>query len=267
LDVGEACGKDADPPPSTPREPGAGIAATRRLFNETASAYDRFNRIFSFGSGAWYRRRCLRRAGLRPGMRVLDVAIGTGLVAREAARLAGSQGRIIGIDLSEAMLEEARPLGIPLIQGAAEALPFADSSIDFLTVGYALRHIPDLPRMLDEFRRVLRPDGTLLILELRRPRYGLTRRIVAQHFRRLVPLLCANATDSDRLRRLMDYHWQTVEENMSPDEVVDTLRDAGFTGIRREIYFDLFCSYAAQSGGEASRPAAAATACSPRSGR
>ena len=60
----------------------------RALFDATAADYDRANQVLSLGSGAWYRRQALRRAGLRPGMDVLDVAIGTGLLAREAARLA-----------------------------------------------------------------------------------------------------------------------------------------------------------------------------------
>jgi demethylmenaquinone methyltransferase / 2-methoxy-6-polyprenyl-1,4-benzoquinol methylase len=113
------------------------------------------------------------------------------------------------------MLAEARrKLGILLIQGAAEALPVADASIDFLTLGYALRHIPDLTRALREFRRVLRPGGTLLILELRRPRYAVTRSVVAQHFSKLVPLFCRWVTGASETRRLMEYHWETIEQSL-----------------------------------------------------
>jgi len=220
---------------------------TRELFNETAPVYDRVNQFFSFGSGAWYRRRCLRRAGLRPGMRVLDVAVGTGLVAREAVTLMRSSSEIIGVDVSEAMLAEARrKLGILLIQGAAEALPVADASIDFLTLGYALRHIPDLTRALREFWRVLRPGGTLLILELRRPRYAVTRSVVAQHFSKLVPLFCRWVTGASETRRLMEYHWETIEQSLPPETVMERLERGGFMTPRRESYFDLFCSYSAR---------------------
>jgi demethylmenaquinone methyltransferase/2-methoxy-6-polyprenyl-1,4-benzoquinol methylase len=80
----------------------------RDLFNSTAPDYDRVERLLAFGSGSWYRRHALRRAGLRPGMRVLDVAMGTGLVAREAMTLAGGPDRVIGLDPSIGMVTEAR---------------------------------------------------------------------------------------------------------------------------------------------------------------
>lgn len=220
--------------------------STRSLFNDTAQAYDRFNHIFSLGWGAWYRRRCLRRAGLRPGMRVLDVAVGTGLVAREAVRLTAEPRNVVGVDISEGMLDRARPLGIQLVQGAAEALPIATGSVDFLTLGYALRHIADPAPVLAEFERVLHPDGTLLLIELRRPRHALTRALIAQHFRRIVPLLCTERAHRDRIRTLMEYHWETVERNPAPDAIGRTLAAAGFADIRVEIYFDLFCSFTAR---------------------
>src|ERR1700758_653212 len=104
-------------------------AFVRGLFNDTAPHYDTVNRIFSLGSGGWYRRRCLLRAGLKPGQRVLDVAIGTGLLAGAATRIVGPSGAVFGLDLSEAMLAEARrKLDIPLIQGLADSLPLADGT-------------------------------------------------------------------------------------------------------------------------------------------
>ena len=81
-------------------------AFVRLLFNRVAGEYDEVNAIFSLGSGRWYRRQTLRRAGLRTGMRVLDVATGTGLVAREARSLAGATGGVVGLDLSESMLAD-----------------------------------------------------------------------------------------------------------------------------------------------------------------
>jgi demethylmenaquinone methyltransferase / 2-methoxy-6-polyprenyl-1,4-benzoquinol methylase len=223
---------------------------TRGLFNDIAPVYDRVNQLFSLGCGAWYRRRCLRRAGLRPGMRVLDVAVGTGLLAREAVALTRSHAEIIGIDVSEAMLAEARrKLAILLIQGAAEELPLADASIDFLTLGYALRHIPDLALVLREFRRVLRPEGILLILELRRPRHAVARRIVAHHFSQIVPLLCGRTTAVPETRLVMEYHWDTIEKSLPPAAVIEHLECGAFRAIRHESYFDLFCSYSARKQG------------------
>ncbi len=111
-------------------------AFVRELFNKTAPQYDRINQLFLFNSGAWYRGRALRRAGLGPGMRVLDLATGTGLVAREAAAITGGAANVIGLDMSEGMLAEARRrLDNPLVQGGMEHLPLADESVDFISMG------------------------------------------------------------------------------------------------------------------------------------
>src|SRR5262249_34015790 len=139
-------------------------------FDAAARHYDRVGRGLHFGSGPWYRRRALQRAGLRPGMKILDVATGTGLLAREAVRLVAEPSNVVGIDPSTAMLREARKaLAIPLARGAAEALPFRSDVFDMLTMGYAIAHVADLETGLRESLRVLKPGGRLVLLELARP--------------------------------------------------------------------------------------------------
>ena len=116
-----------------------------RLFDQAAGQYDRLEWLISLGAGRWYRRQALGRAGLRAGMNVLDVAVGTGLLAREALRIVGKEGRVVGIDPSMGMLSQARrSLPIPLVCGRAEDLPLAPESFDFVCMGYALRHVSDL---------------------------------------------------------------------------------------------------------------------------
>lgn len=216
----------------------------RTLFNETAPYYDGINRLFSLGSGAWYRRRCLRRAGLRRGCRVIDVAVGTGLLAREAALLTGSPRQVVGVDLSEAMLAIARQkLGLPLVQGAAECLPFADESADFVTMGYALRHVSDLVVAFREFHRVLRPGGTVLLLEIGNPTRRLNRALASTYLGRVVPFLCRWTSGQSRTRLLMRYHWHTIEHCVPPDIILRAMRDSGFRDIRCETDLDLFRSY------------------------
>ena len=117
----------------------------RGIFDRTAGDYDRVERVLGLGSGSWYRRQALRRAGLRTGMTVLDVGTGTGLVAREAATLVGDATRVTGVDPSSGMVGHARvPAGVRLLAGSAEAIPAADGTADFLSMGYALRHISNL---------------------------------------------------------------------------------------------------------------------------
>src|SRR4029078_13386927 len=96
-----------------------------RLFDHSAADYDRINRWMSFGSGEGYRKDTLRRAGLRPGMRVLDVATGTGPVARAEVETVGRHG-VIALDPSMGMLLQARgAVGVPVVRALGEALPFA----------------------------------------------------------------------------------------------------------------------------------------------
>jgi demethylmenaquinone methyltransferase / 2-methoxy-6-polyprenyl-1,4-benzoquinol methylase len=110
----------------------------RRLFDNTACYYDRISSALSFGSCKAYRKMALRRAGLKPGMRLLDVATGTGLVAGAALALGLKPNDIVGLDPSIGMLRENQKLRpVPLVQARGERLPFADGSFDFISMGYA----------------------------------------------------------------------------------------------------------------------------------
>jgi demethylmenaquinone methyltransferase / 2-methoxy-6-polyprenyl-1,4-benzoquinol methylase len=223
---------------------GAGLPYVRGLFNSTAPHYDAMNRLFSLGSGAWYRRRSLLRAGLRPGFRVVDVAVGTGLLAQEAVAITGDRRRVIGVDLSEGMLAIARhKLAIPLVQGAAEALPLADEVADFVTMGYALRHVADLGAALREFGRILRRGGTLLLLEISRPNGRLGRAVASTYIGRVVPLLSRWTTGDAEAERLMRYHWRTIEQCALPETVLAAMAESGFGEVRCTTELDLFRSY------------------------
>ena len=202
----------------------------RTLFNRTAADYDLTTRMMSFGCGGLYRQGALSRAGLRAGARVLDVAVGTGQVAREAIRICGSQGQVIGIDRSENMLAVARrSLGITVIQGEAENLPLADASVDFVSMGYALRHVSCLRLAFEEFNRVLRPGGRLLILEFGQPSSAAGRALARLYLSRIVPALCRPLTASDRAGELYRYCWDTIQSCVPAPIIISALADAGFT--------------------------------------
>jgi demethylmenaquinone methyltransferase/2-methoxy-6-polyprenyl-1,4-benzoquinol methylase len=225
--------------------PGRRSAAVRDMFNRTAWHYDSANRIFSLGSGAIYRRLCLRWAGLRPGMRVLDVAVGTGLLARQIVAITRDKQAIIGVDVSEAMLAIAQSkLGIPLIQAAAEALPLPTASVDFVAMGYALRHIADLQATLAEALRVLRPGGTIVLLEISAPRKKFNRALAAAYIGHIVPLFSLLTTRDQRARALMRYHWDTILNYMQPEAVMAAISASGFTAVKRWSELDLFHCYA-----------------------
>ena len=105
----------------------------REMFDRTATDYDRIEKSLGLRSGSWYRRQALGRAGLAAGMRVLDVATGTGLVAREAAKITGDSKHVIGIDPSVGMLANgSQSLHIRGVRGVGESLTISDDSFYFM---------------------------------------------------------------------------------------------------------------------------------------
>ncbi len=219
----------------------------RRLFDDTAAHYDRINAVFSLGTGAWYRRQAMQRAGLRPGMQVLDVACGTGLVTREAARIVGETGRVMGLDPSAGMLAEARrQLGLNFVQGRAEHLPLPDASLDFISMGYALRHVADLAAPFAEYHRVLRPGGTVLLLEIGRPDGRVAHALAKAYLGTVVPALCRLAAPRARSGMLMQYYWDTIEACVPAETILHHLRGAGFAQVECETTLGMFRSYIAR---------------------
>lgn len=208
----------------------------RAIFDSTAPDYDRIEKLLSLGSGPWYRHQALRRAGLLPGMRVLDVGIGTGLMAREAALITGDARLVSGVDPSAGMMASAKlPPGIALLEGRAEALPVADAGFDFLSMGYALRHIGDFTAACREFHRVLKPGGRICLLEITRPEGRLGRLMLKAYMKGLVPLFAAMIGKRRETARLWRYYWDTIESCVPPASILATLEAAGFVGVRRHI--------------------------------
>ncbi|MDE3097119.1 MAG: class I SAM-dependent methyltransferase [Chloroflexota bacterium] len=137
------------------------------LFEPLGPTYERASKLLSLGLEAGWRRRLVERAAARETDRYLDVATGTGLVAR-ALRRGGC--RVVGVDLTPAMVGAAdRSDGIAFVLGRAERLPFADASFDGLTVTYLLRYVDDPVATMREIARVVRPGGHIAMLEFDRP--------------------------------------------------------------------------------------------------
>ena len=216
----------------------------RGLFDRTAGDYDRVERVMALGTGAWYRREALTRAGLLPGMTVLDVAAGTGMVAREALKLVGDGGRVIGLEPSEGMLSQlVSGLRIPVVRGTGERLPVANASFDFVSMGYALRHLSDISLALREFYRVLKPGGVVCLLEITAPRGKIARGVMRAYLRGVVPCLTrltARHADSPLLWR---YYWDTIDACVPPERVLEAMRAAGFTDVKRNVELGLFSEY------------------------
>jgi demethylmenaquinone methyltransferase/2-methoxy-6-polyprenyl-1,4-benzoquinol methylase len=215
-----------------------------RLFDEGAGDYERVERLMALGSGSWYRRQTLLRAGLAAGMRVLDVATGTGLVAREAARIVGDGRRVVGIDPSAAMLAEGRRIpGAQGVIGRAEHLPLASSSFDFLSMGFALRHVSDLAGTFAEFLRVLRPGGTVCLLEITPPRGRIGLALLKWYIRGIIPALSRMTNRHVNPQAMWEYYWDTIESCVRPECIVQAMADAGFTNVNHHREVAIFSEY------------------------
>lgn len=217
-----------------------------RLFDRGAPHYDTIVEWGFLHSGPSYRRRTLRQHGLKPGDRLLDVACGTGLLSAAAARVLGRADGITCLDPSAGMLDEARrKLPATFVQGRAEALPFPDASFDFVTMGNALRHVIALETAFREFRRVLKPGGKLLILEVTKPTGPVGGFLFRMHFGRVYPSLALLFTRSRAARDMMVYYWETMDACVPPESVLSALRAAGLEQVRRKRILGLFSEYSA----------------------
>lgn len=166
----------------------------REMFGRLAPAYDRFNLFSSLGLDAWWRHRTVRR--IRPGQAVLDLGCGTGDLTIAAFKRATTAGRVVGVDFSPPMLEQARAktarLGIAdhlvFVHGSADALPFADEEFDVAVSAFVLRSLAAIrERVARELHRVLKPGGLACMLELSRPRLPVLRQLHHGYLKLMVP--------------------------------------------------------------------------------
>ena len=215
----------------------------QRMFDDSASEYDWIESFMSFGTGIGYRKRILEEAGVTEGMRVLDVATGTGSVARASRDLTGPKGYVAALDPSFGMLLEAKRLGSPgILDGRVEALPFADETFDFLSMGYALRHVADLKIVFREYARVLRPGGRVAIFEISRPASRVGELFLGIYLGRFIPLV-ARVFGHREAGRLMRYYWDTIKTCVPPSTIVGALRECGFSDVERNVEMGIFSSY------------------------
>jgi demethylmenaquinone methyltransferase/2-methoxy-6-polyprenyl-1,4-benzoquinol methylase len=213
----------------------------RDIFDETAPWYDWAIRLLSFGSGDWYRREAVKRIGLEPGMKLLDLASGTGVVARAATEVTGDPKSIVGMDVSIGMLHSGRTSSAK-VQAPAESLPARDDSFDRITIGFALRHFADLEVVFSECHRVLRPGGRLLILEITAPEPRIARAMLGVYMGRLAPAIIRLRAGA-RTAQLFRYYWETTRDCVRPEVIMDAMRDAGFVEVARRKAVGIFSEY------------------------
>jgi demethylmenaquinone methyltransferase/2-methoxy-6-polyprenyl-1,4-benzoquinol methylase len=152
-------------------EPGQKAARVRSVFDSVAGRYDLMNDLMSLGLHRAWKAYAVAVADVRPGQLVLDIAGGTGDLARAFARKVGPSGTVVHTDINEAMLRRGRDrlldqgLALPTALCDAETLPFRTGTFDLVSVAFGLRNMTHKERALTEMARVLRDGGRLLVLE------------------------------------------------------------------------------------------------------
>lgn len=229
---------------STESQPGPERAAARgnpappqdvrRMFDRIARRYDLMNTVMTAGTDARWRSDAVAAARLAPGMHVLDVACGSGVLTVPLAAAVAARGRAVGVDLAERMLDIARARSVPV--GAAQPeylvadaldLPFEKGTFDAVTIGFGLRNLPDYLAGLREMVRVARPGGRVVVLEIARPRWTPARLLFETWFRRVVPLLGRVA----RAGSAYEYLPASVLGYPRPDRVAEIMREAGLEDV------------------------------------
>lgn len=202
-----------------------------QLFAPLGPTYERAGDLLSLGLERGWRRRLVERASPREGDLYLDVATGTGLVARELRRSAGC--RVVGVDITAAMLGSAdRSDGIRFVQGRAERLPFPDARFDGLTFTYLLRYVDDPVSTLRELARVVRPGGRIAMLEFARPRSPVLRAGWWLYTRLALPIL--GASISRDWRAVGAFLGPSIDRFYDRNDMDEVWRQAGIDEVRTD---------------------------------
>lgn len=209
-------------------------SAVRGVFDSVATRYDVMNDVMSGGMHRLWKAFTIREAGVRPGMRVLDIAGGTGDLALKFARQAGPSGQVWLTDINHSMLTVGRDrlldqgLALPVAQCDAEKLPFPDDCFDVITVAYGLRNMTHKDAALAEMRRVARPGGKVMVLEFSRVWQPLSPLYDAYSFNVLPWLGKRIAGDSDSYRYLAE----SIRMHPGQEDLARLMEQAGLERVK-----------------------------------
>jgi len=213
-------------------------AKVAQVFHSVAARYDVMNDLMSAGLHRVWKAFTIGRAAVRPGMKVLDIAGGTGDLARAFAKQAGAQGEVWLTDINESMLRVGRDrliddgVVLPCVVCDGESLPFTDNYFDRVTVAFGLRNMTHKDRALAEMTRVLKPGGKLLVLEFSKIAAPLAPVYDWYSFKVLPWLGKKVAGDADSYRYLAE------SIRMHPDQ--EKLKEMfGQAGLSRVQFFNL----------------------------
>ena len=209
----------------------------QEMFDNIAPTYDRLNHVLSMNVDKLWRRHALKEIVDGSAQRILDVACGTGDSTISIAKAAGEGTEVIGADISEGMMAlvegKAAKAGvgdrIRLQVADGEALPYENESFDRVTCAFGIRNFEHKEKGLSEFRRVLKPGGKAVILELSVPRNRVVRWAYDLYFTHLLPAI-GGAVSGDKAA--YRYLPASVHNFPAPQDFCRMMEDAGFTAVR-----------------------------------
>ncbi len=208
------------------------------MFDDIAGSYDRLNDLMTAGLHHRWRDMGVMLAGVGPGCSALDVCCGTGDFAFALKEKVGAAGRVVGVDVSEEMLAVAREkcgrnqLYVEFRLGDVLDLPFGVGEFDACTVGFGIRNVADIPRAFEEMRRVCRPGGRVVCLEITQACIPVFKQFYTLWFDHAVPHLGRLAARDEAAYRYLP---ASVKRFPGPDELKRLMEQAGLRNVRYEI--------------------------------
>jgi len=206
----------------------------KHIFTTVAPYVDALSHGFSLGLDRSWRRKAVELSGIKPGDQVLDICAGTGELAFALLPAVGLKGSITATDFCENMLEIAKQkkggnhANLTFQVADAKALPFPEQSFDAVTVGFGMRNIPDTILALKEIRRVLKPGGTFICLELTQPQTPVLHRLYSWYLSRFMPFV-SNLVMKSSAPYL--YLPRSIEAFYQPPEFREIIASNGFDNV------------------------------------
>lgn len=210
-----------------------------QVFESIAPKYDLMNSVLSFYMHKYWRRFAMKKMRLEPGGVALDLCCGTGDWTVSLAKAVSPDGHVYGVDFSPNMLkigqkkvnEAGLAPHITLLEGNAMNLPFPDNTFDAVTIGFALRNVPDVKHVLKEMVRVAKPGGQVVSLELSHPMWPVFRQVYWFYFQQILPRIAKWLTG-----QYDQYRWlpESLKSFPHRHELARWFREAGCRSV--EVY-------------------------------